>query len=97
MNSISIEDYDLAIGFNAENSPVCLILMPESFYSISIDVSLITQASLRKDELVLTIGDETLALKSPSVACIEAIERGCPLVLIDNKTRYESLITINRQ
>lgn len=97
MNTISIDDFDLAIGFNAENSPVCLILMPESFYSESIEVNLIQGATFTDNELVLTCGAVTLTLKGLSVSCIEAIDLGCPLVVIDNKAKYESMIIINRQ
>lgn len=96
MNTTSIDDFDLAIGFNADNTPVCLILMPESFYSASIDVQLIQSASLINEELVLTCGEFSLALKGLSLACVEAIDMGCPLVVIDNNSKYESLITINR-
>lgn len=96
MNTISIDDFDLAIGFNSENDPVCLILMPESFYSESIDVNLIQGATFTENELLLTYGTAALILKELSVSCVEAINAGCPLVVIDNKSKYESLITINR-
>ncbi len=96
MTTLAIEDFSLALGFNSENNPVCLIIMPESFYNHSIDVSLIAAAEYNDSCLKLSYGSEQLILKDISVACAEAIDLGCPLVILNNTTRYESLIPISR-
>jgi len=96
MTTLATEEFGLALGFNAENNPVCLIIMPESFYNHSIDVSLISAAEYKDHRMKLSYGNEELILNDISVACAEAIDLGCPLVVLNNSTRYESLIPISR-
>ena len=97
MGSKVINEFALALGFNAENNPACVILMPESFYSDDIDVVTITGATLDGKNLNLSIGDDVMVLEDIPQSCLEAILMNCPLVVIDNERQYENLFSISRQ
>lgn len=96
MDSKLIKEFELALGFNSENNPTCVILMPESFYSDEIDVATITGATLVGKNLNLNVGDEVMVLQDIPQSCFEAILMNCPLVVIDNERQYENLFSISR-
>lgn len=96
MDSKLIKEFELALGFNSENNPACVILMPESFYSDEIDVATITGATLVGKNLNLNVGDEVMVLQDIPQSCLEAILMNCPLVVIDNERQYENLFSISR-
>jgi hypothetical protein len=97
MDSKVINEFALALGFNVENNPACVILMPESFYSDEIDVVNISGATLVDKDLKLSIGDQVMVLHNIPESCLEAILMNCPLVVIDNERQYENLFPISRQ
>ncbi|MEC4242268.1 MULTISPECIES: hypothetical protein [Pseudomonas] len=90
--AVEVDSYALAIGFDADKKPVCLILSQDSLAEGGTLAMSATKASLSGYDLHLSSAQGSLVLKKLAMSALEAVHSGLPFVVLNPSTEAEHFI-----